>query len=363
MAINTKIVPSVSLVTMQDSNIYMASGNEVSSSILQVTPRFDIAAQDRANTYSFRYTMQLGLYSKNNNNYDDHKFDLASHIEPNDRLRFDAGASYNLLHDDLGTAGTEGLAPSVLSVRNPDEYDNAVYKAGVEYGAKEATGQLAFNTNLNQKRYNTAAVAVTRDMDTWNNTLEFRLRMAPKTKALLNLEYNKGNYDHAVTAAVSDYTETNYFAGVTWESTAATTGKIRIGNGKRETPTFSKTKMIWDLGVQWSPLPRDVFSFNTGKRFQDGNNATTIDNTTYSLSWTHDWLERLQSSANYSLSKEDYQGSTRADDTQNYGVSVNYQVRRWFVLGGGITVKDRSSTNAGFSYDRTVFALNAQLSL
>lgn len=358
-----KFIPSLTVSALQDSNIYSSSTNEVSSSVVQVAPRFDLVARDRNNSYTAKYAILAGLYGESNNNYIDHKFDLGTHIEPTDRFRFDVGASFGLLHDDLGTAATDGVASAVLALRDPDEYKQKGVTGGLEYGAKEASGQLVLNTGYTAKSYDDAAVAVSRDMATLNNLLGFRLRMAPKTKAILDLEYNKGSYDNAVTANISDYTETNYMLGVSWEKTAATTGKARIGRSKRETNVASNSKAIWDLGVQWTPQDRDRFSLNVGKRFQDGNNATTIDSTNYTASWTHDWMDRLQSVVNVGLLKEDYQGIARNDETKNLGASLNYQMRRWFVLGGGVTLKDRSSTLPTAEHDRMIVSLNAQLSL
>ncbi len=366
-----RFIPTLVVEAKQDSNIYTSSANEVSSAILLVSPTFDLVAQDRNNAYALRYGIRAGFYGESNNNYVDHLFSLNGHVEPNDRFRFDLGASYNFLHDDLGTGSTENAplkcSPPTVTVclesSDPDEYKVAGLKGGFEYGAKEAAGQIGFSTSYNQKRYDLAAVAVDRDLDTLNTQLEFRFRVMPKTRMLLDLEYNKGDYENAVTAANSDYTEKNYLLGVAWESTASTTGKVRVGNSKREKPNSSKTKATWDIGVEWSPLERDNFSFNASKRFQDGNNATTIDAGNYSVSWSHDWLARLQSKLSLGLLQEDYQGITRSDDTRSFGAALNYQMRRWLVLGGGVALKDRDSSLSQYDYDRTVFSLNAQISL
>lgn len=366
-----RFIPTLVVEAKQDSNIYSSSANEVSSAILLVSPTFDLVAQDRNNAYAIRYGIRAGFYGESNNNYVDHLFSLNGHVEPNDRFRFNLGASYNFLHDDLGMGSTENTplkcSPPAVTVclenSDPDEYKVAGLNGGFEYGAKEAAGQIGFTTGYNQKRYDSAAVAIDRDLDTLNTQLEFRFRVMPKTRMLLDLEYNKGDYENAVTAANSDYTEKNYLLGVAWESTASTTGKVRIGNSKRETPSYSKTKAMWDVGVLWSPLERDQFTFNAAQRFQDGNNASTIDSQNFSASWSHEWLARLQSSLSLGLLKEDYVGQLRNDDTTSIGVALNYQMRRWLVLGGGVALKDRDSSINSFDYDRTVFSLNAQISL
>lgn len=363
-----RFIPTLAVEARQDDNIYNASVGEVSSTALMISPMFNLVAQDRQNVYAIRYGIRAGLYEESNNNFVDHTFGVNGHIEPTDRFRFDLGVGYSLLHDDLGTKRTEGTSTATLNTMDPDEYKQTGINGGFEYGAKEATGQIALTAGYNQSRYDTAAAKAQYDMDTLNTQLEFRYRVAPKTKAILDLEYNDGDYDSQATSLVSDYTERNALLGVTWESTANTTGKLRVGEGKRKNPKGTISKPIWDLGVQWSPRDRDQVTFNTMQRFQDGNGGATMESTTYSAGWSHDWLPRLQSSLNASWTKDSYQKSAtlptgRDDDTMKYGAALNYQMRRWLVLGTGVSLKDRSSSLAGFDLDRTVFSLNAQISL
>jgi hypothetical protein len=53
----------------------------------------------------------------------------------------------------------------------------------------------------------------------------------------------------------------------------------------------------------------------------------------------------------------------RDDDTVTAGLALNYQMRRWLILGTGVSVKDRSSSIPGFDLSRTVFSINTQISL
>jgi hypothetical protein len=64
-----------------------------------------------------------------------------------------------------------------------------------------------------------------------------------------------------------------------------------------------------------------------------------VENTNYSLSWTHDWLDRFNTTVSLGSSKDDYTvkpgvvgAIARNDDTKTYGVAANYQMRRWLIL-------------------------------
>ncbi|HEX6591684.1 MAG TPA: outer membrane beta-barrel protein [Moraxellaceae bacterium] len=366
-----RFVPTLTTELKQDSNVYRLPSNEVSSSVLVVSPTFDLIAQDRDNAYSARYALRAGLYGEDISNYLDNLFNVNAHIEPTDRFRFDLGAGYNFLHDDLGTAFTEGYTEQQILARgSPDTYNLATIKGGLEYGAQDAAGQIALDVNFGQTRYDQEDAAKARDIDTLNSILEFRLRLMPKTRLLIDLERNKGSYSDSATATSSDYTETNYLLGVSWESTASTTGKIRFGNSKRELTNVGadRSKTTWDAGIVWTPLERARFTLDASQRFQDGTYPTVvIDSKNLALGWTHDWSDRWQSVLTAGLGKDDHTrvpaAGPREDDMHDYGFALNYQMRRWLILGAGARQKDRDSTDNTYDYDRLVYSLNAQLSL
>lgn len=365
-----RFIPTLTAEAKQDSNIYQLSADEVSSFVTVLRPTFDFVAQDRDNTYTARYMAVAGFYTEDDNNYVDNIFNVHAHVEPTGRFRFDAGAGYSFLHDDLGTAYTEGLDLAALEARGgPDKYNLAALNGGVEYGAQDAAGQVALNLDYGQKRYDKDDAAAARDLDTLNGLLEFRLRVMPKTKLLLDFEYDKGDYSNAVTSSYSDYTGNAYFLGVTWESTASTTGKIRLGSNKRDPASGNGVSgFAWDVGVVWTPLERSRFTLDGRRRLQDGTLPTiSIDSRNLAAGWAHDWSERIESKLTAGIGMDDHEivagFAPRSDDSVTLGLVVNYQMRRWLVLGAGVSATNRDSTQDRYDYDRKVFALNAQLSL
>ncbi len=365
-----RLIPTLVTELRQDSNIYNLSSNEASASVLIIQPTLDLVAQDRDNTYSARYSLKSGMFSEDPANYLDNMFSVNAHIEPTGRFRFDIGAGYSMLHDDLGTGYTEGFNRQAIEAwGSPDTYDLTSINGGLEYGAADAAGQIALNLGFSQTRYDRLQPAQARDMDALNGLLEFRLRIMPKTKMLLDFEHSKGDYSYQPTASVSDYTENRYMLGVSWESSANTTGKVRVGTAKRDKANGdSPSRFNWDAGIVWTPLERSKFTLDGAERIQDGTFPTTsIDSRSLALGWTHDWSDRWQSILTAGFGKDDhdvlagYPG--RQDDNINYGLAVNYQMRRWLILGGGAVVSNRDSTQDAFDHDRTIFSLNAQLSL
>ena len=367
------LVPTLNTRTVFDDNIYSLDANEVSSFSQVVNPNFTFLAQDRLNVYQLFYNLNAaGFANDSNDSYNDHKLGVSAHLEPSVRLRYDAGLTYALLHDDRGTGASSGF--SLGRIRNDanndgvfdggigevDKYKLTTLSGGVEYGAKTARGLLVANGDINQKRYSRQSSADARDNDTVNVLLGLRARLMPKTTFLVDYEISDTNYD----GASPDTKDNRILAGITWENAIQSTGKLRLGQSNRQIDGAADLdKFTWDLGLIWKPVALDTISINGGARASDGVNNTTIENTNYSVSWTHDWADRFNTTLSLGVSEDDYQGVVRTDETTTYGIFANYQMRRWLVLSAGINSSDKDSTEPNVSNKRNVMSIGAQVSL
>lgn len=368
------LVPTLVSQTVFDDNIYGLNSGEVSSFSQILSPTLAFIAQDRLNTYSATYALKAASYANDSNDsYADQNFSLNAHIEPSDRLRLDGGLAYSMLHDDRGTGYSSGQGLDYiwgngtlanLGMGEVDKYDLTSANAGVEYGAKDARGLAVFNVGISQKRYDRELVAISRDNDSLNTLLGLRARVMPKTVVLIDYERTDTNYKSALGAP--DSLDNRLLVGVLWENTAQTTGKLRLGQGKRETEGKKDiSKFTWDLAATWKPLAFDTINIDGGARTADANDPyTAVETTHLSVSWAHSWLERVNTVVSLGTSKDDYEGApARSDDGMTYGLSTNYQMRRWLVLSAGVNVNDRSSNVKTFETKRSVMSIGAQISL
>lgn len=382
------LIPTLNTKTVLDDNIYSLSSNEVSSFSQVINPSLNFVAQDRLNVYKLTYNLNAaGFANDSNDSYNDHTLDLSAHLEPTSRVRYDAGLAYAMLHDDRGTGASSGF--SLGQIRNDanndgvfdggigevDKYDLTTLRGGVEFGAKQARGLLVAKADLNQKRYSRASSAFVRDNDTLNTLLGLRARVMPKTTILLDYEISDTSYKTSrLNGGSPDAQDNRLLAGVSWENTVQSTGKLRLGQGKRQIDGQKDiSKFTWDLGMVWKPVVLDTIGINAGAKATDSSDSrySAVENTNYSVSWTHDWLERVNTVVSLGVSSDDYTVSStapvgtkaRTDDTTTYGVAVNYQMRRWLILNAGINSSDKDSDDATASNKRNVMSIGAQVSL
>ncbi len=367
------LVPSLIAQTVLDDNIYGLHDGEVSSFSQILNPSLQFVAQDRLNVYSATYSLKAASYANDSNDsYADQNFALGAHVEPSGRLRFDGSLGYSMLHDDRGTGSTSGFSlVDIRKIGEVDKYNVTSVGGGIEYGAQDARGLAVLNASMSQKRYDRGFVATARDNDMLNTLVGLRARVMPKTTILVDYERQDTNYKtDPLAGGYADALDNRLLVGVTWENTAQTTGKLRLGNGKRKVDGQKElTKFTWDLIGTWSPQARDVVNVDAGARAGDANLPyTSVENTHFTASWTHDWLDRVNTVVTLGTAKDDYKGNplpvdNRSDDTKTYGLATNYQMRRWLVLSAGVSVNDRSSDIKSFDTKRSVMSVGAQISL
>ena len=85
------------------------------------------------------------------------------------------------------------------------------------------------------------------------------------------------------------------------------------------------------------------------------------DTEIYSLGWTHEWNDRLESIL--TLSKEDrtyrYVTGDRKDESPQYSLGLVYTMRPWLRWEAGFEFNERNSDVASYNYDQTVVRLGA----
>ncbi|HEY6612318.1 MAG TPA: outer membrane beta-barrel protein, partial [Pseudomonas sp.] len=162
-------------------------------------------------------------------------------------------------------------------------------------------------------------------------------------------------------------TNIGLLTGVTWEATAKTTGTAKFGHEKKDfddSRIGEKSGGMWEVGATWEPRTYSRFSLNTRQGFDEGDSgASTIKTQSTTLSWNHDWAERLSSNVSYTRMDQDYQDIEREDQIDTFGIGLTYEMRRWLDVGLGYKYSENDSDAANESYERNIYALSFTASL
>ena len=363
LADGIEFTPTLQVSESYDDNFRAVEKKEESSWITTIAPTLTLDAYGSKSAYRLSYrAVSDTFHSSHKDNNTDHHLTADAGFEFDARNRLKLSAGY---HDVEETASVD------QNVEN-DKYNSKNVGGVYTFGAESARTQLDLGANYDELRYTNSGrlnADKERDATALRSTLYYRV--APKTKVLL--EGRHTDYDYVSNDRLNSK-NIGLLTGVTWEATAKTTGMVKIGREKKDFDDSSvddKSTGMWEVGVTWAPRTYSSFSLNTRRGFDEGSdNANTIKTQSTTLSWNHDWAERLSSTVSYTRSVQDYQyntaGQKREDTLDSFGLSLNYEMRRWLDLGVGYKYTDNDSDATprnSESYTRNIFALTLNASL
>lgn len=363
------IIPTLSLQTAYDDNIFSSSASEVGSQKTIISPNVQIIAEDGFNAYRVGYTINQGIYkSSSADNYTDHKLNLDAHLEFDARNTLDLNATYAKNHEERGTGISES-GSAAAGLDTPLEYDTKSISFSYAYGADNAAGKLVFSGKYGDKEYqNFRSITDERDNEETTLGAVFYYRVQPKTSLLF--EVRNQNLNYKIDPAVSLDSETRrYYVGATWEGTAKTTGTIKLGQVNKDFKSASRADFSgssWEAALKWEPLTYSSLDFATSQSEKESSGAGDfIDSKAIRITWSHDWNDKMQTTLSSGYTADDYKGTTggRKDDITDASIKLNYDMRRWLSFGIGYSYQDTESNTANIPYSRNVYLVSVSGSL
>ncbi|MCE2595103.1 outer membrane beta-barrel protein [Motilimonas cestriensis] len=360
-----EVLPFVNAELKHDDNVTNAASNEQSSWASVIDPGVMVKLNPGNNEYILLYRLSKGsFFSSHNDDYTDHNLRLSGDWEFNDRNRAGLVYDFNATHEARGTGISDGAGNAIDEViRYKTNYINASYG----FGGMQATGRFKFNLGYFDQSYsNYRSITQYRDFDEMRYGGAFYYRVAPKTSLIFELLKNDKRYDTTDTSGVSRDSDDHFaYVGATWDTTATVTGIAKVGyqnkdfkeSGRKSFDGFS-----WDIGLTWQAKEYSKFDIGTRHKAKDPDQlGDYIEESYYRAAWEHYWLERFSSNVSWSYIQDDYTGSARKDDTDEYQIALNYDIRRWLNLGMGYRVTEKDSTAANIGYDKNVFFISVNM--
>jgi hypothetical protein len=356
------LYPSAFVGYGYNSNVATASTNAAGSGFINMAPELVAELKNRGDRYTAAVAMNATRY-----------FDSAADNYTNSDLQV-AGDNYFSSRARAGWSvgyvnGSDPRGSNNRPVGNePDRWHSANLNARLIYGAQEAPGRFEIDLGNQAKSYdNNRENTAVADVNVGSYAGRFFYRLGTKTMALVEYRNARANYTSSL--ATDSNVERRYYAGLTWEATAATTGIVKIGQMTKDFDQAGRSAYnggSWEASVRWLPLSYSMVEFSTNRSASDPVGFGSYQlNTATNLTWSHKWTSFLTSRAGLGLLSTGYSdvGASRTDNTTNTTFTLEYQVLRWLKMGVDIGLTDRSSnvTGADFKRNITMFTLNATL--
>jgi hypothetical protein len=165
-----------------------------------------------------------------------------------------------------------------------------------------------------------------------------------------------------------DSTEYLYRIGVTWETTAITTGVIKIGYLTKKFDDNARSDFSgpsWEVDIRWSPRTYSHFDLRSARETDESNSLLIdyIEREWITLGWTHEWSEAWATSLTAGYRAENYVGTVREQDRTGIGLTVTYQMRRWLSWYLGAESATQDSTVDVFAFDQNIYMIGVNVTI
>ena len=367
------IIPSLNSSMSYVDNVAYARDDlpEIYSWRAIFSPEIIAATEFDGNPVQFGYRLERGVYfSSSADDYTDHFFEASGDFELNSRHRLNALAQYEDGHEDRGTGFSLGLGTNIAT---PDRYKSTFVGGEYMYGAASSDGMITFKANRQTLDYDRSEQAyLIRDRVISRAGAELAYRIGSATNMVLDVTQSYVRYDNQQGVTTRDSDETRILVGVTWETTAATTGFAKAGYKEKDFKAATRSTFYgtdWEVGVEWQPVSYSTFKFSTSADTRETNGeGNFIRGRDYTASWNHEWLQRLSSSVSIAKIDDEYVLTdsvlaNRDDELMRYSAALNYNARRWLSFSLFYQLDDRDSNRALIGYDRNVVGISAEVTL
>jgi len=345
--------PGLDIQVGYNDNLYQRPANAFGSAFTIISPYVKLEARHDGNVYDLVYRGDFAHYF--DSPADDYQSQL---LQANAKFVLDARNDVRLRVEERSGVDPRGSTDRGFSAE-PDAWRRTTFYGFYGYGAAGNPGRLEFDGNWSSLRYtNNRATTAAADRNTTDFGATFLWRVAPKTRAFVQVRRALIEYDQEGSTLTSN--ETRYMVGVQWEATARTTGYAKFGWMTKEFVNGGSRPVSdpsWDLGVRWSPLSYSVLDVSALRTFTESTGVgDTVISSRANLTWTHAWNSRLNHNLYLYRTNDDFVGSgaTRQDETTTIGLRLNYQFQRWLRLGAELAHTERNSNDALFPYRRNL---------
>jgi hypothetical protein len=343
-----------------NNNLLRSSSNPISSTFVNVSPELIAELKNKGDRYTAFVSANTTRYaSSSSDDFTNSEFSIAGDNYFSARAR--AGWSVAQVNGS-DPRGSTNIALSA----EPDRWHSTGVNGRLIYGAQEAPGRLEMDLGSVAKTYDNNRIN-TAVADLTLNSVAARVfyRLGSRSLALAEVRNAKANYTSSL--STDSNTERRYYAGLTWEASAATTGIVKVGSMTKDFDIAGKSGYSgasWEATVRWLPLSYSAIDLQSKRETVDSTGVGNYTlNTGTDLIWSHNWSRSLSSRVLLGTLNSDYSGSGRSDTANNFSVAADYAVLRWLRLGVDVATTDSQSNVASAAFKRDVIMLTLNASL
>lgn len=350
---------SIGIGYTRQSDVRRSSVSEVADdsdrdSAIVITPSVRYKTDIGRHAAEVSVTSQFGRYDDfEDEDFDNYTASALANFDITKKLDLDVYGSFTSASEQRGASGTR-----IEQDLDPDEVEILGYGGAFTLGRDDSRVQIALGADQDEWRYQNNDQEI-RDHDDTGVYGRVTYNVSPRTA--LFVEARNTDVDFLRDGFNSDSTELSYNVGASWDITAKTSGTVSIGRTDKDfdDPSLADAEETnYAVRLGWSPLERTRFSLYGARQIEES--TSVLDNffiseligVSVSQSFGSRW-----NVFGYINNTQDEFDSGREDEIVDYGVGVDYAIRRWLSMGVKYSIIDRDSTDPGSEFKDKLLSL------
>jgi hypothetical protein len=350
------------------SNVFRTAANTQSDTYFLLSPGFELISDWTRHQLKLSGGADIRLYSDlTSENRTDWRARIDGRIDVTRPLRIMLSAGHDVRHEERGAPDAPGNAAEPTEVAESSARVAVDYRNG-RYGLK---GEAAFS---HFEWGTTKLIGLPdrsnddRDRNEVGGALTALYEFSPGYAAFVRAGALSRDYvqDFDRDGVNRDLTQVGADAGVEFEMTTLLIGELTLGYRQYtfDDDVFQDIDSVnYGAALRWYPTELTTVRLNVSRALEPSTliGVSGVLTTTYQARLEHELLRNLIVNASAAITREEFEGSVRDDDTTRVGVEARYFLNRAATLSATADYVDRTSTFPSAAYDETVFGVNAGL--
>ena len=350
------IYPSLEAAGTYDDNIFATKNNTEDDFIFTLRP--ELRAQSQWSVHSLAATAfsEFGFFAdENDSNYEDFGGALDGRVDITREAATFGRLSFARLHEDRDSADDGG---------QDDVTQFWVTEARLRHRQSFARFFVQPTAFARRRAFENAGDISNADRD--RSTFGGGLRVGVNATPAINV-FAEGNADVVRYDDAGDINDNNGYdarVGVEVDVTRLVFGEASIGYAFRQNDEFeNEGGLAGDIGITWTPTPLTTVNFTGRAGFDEttvtfegdrssGNLATGIG-----VRVDHELRRNIRLNASAAYDRDDFQGTSRTDDTFRLGAGVAYLLNRNLSVEASYRFDTRNSDANNEEFDRNIFRI------
>jgi hypothetical protein len=324
--------------------------------IFTLRPEVNAVSQWSRHSLVFGAFSEFGFYeSETDSNYQDFGGTVGGTLDVRRNSRTDGLLGISRLHEDRDDASD---APT------DDVTQFWVYSS--ELGHRHEFNRLFLRPTVFARRYAYEKAGdfsnARRDYNNYGLGMRVGVIVSPRINVFTEVNGDSVRYDTSADNEDSDGYDV--LGGVEVDFTRLVVGEASIGYTARDYDNFDdEDGLAGNLAITWTPTQLTTVNFLGRAGFEEadvvyeGDRASGSLNQTIGVTVRHDLRRNIQLLGRASYARDDFENTSRTDNTYRLGAGIVYLINRNFSVDAGYDFSTRDSDDNDAEFDRNIFRI------